>query len=51
MFNNVMLAEYHCRYEVREGKVKDIRDGHYHPCDDYASKQGSLMTLNPQRPF
>jgi transposase InsO family protein len=48
MFNNVVLAEYHCRYEVRDGKVKDIRDGRYYPHDDYASKQGSLITLNPQ---
>jgi transposase InsO family protein len=48
MFENVVLAEYYCRYDVREGKVKDIRDGRYYPHDDYASKQGALIALNPQ---
>ena len=47
VFENVVLAEYYCRYDVRDGKVKDIRDGRYYPHDDYASKQGSLITLNP----
>jgi hypothetical protein len=41
------IAEYYCRYDVREGKVKDIRDGRYYP-HDYASKQGALIALNPQ---
>ena len=48
MFENVVLAEYYCRYDVREGKVKDIRDGRYYPHDAYASKQGALIALNPQ---
>jgi transposase/transposase InsO family protein len=48
VFENVVLAEYYCRYDVRDGKVKDIRDGRYYPHDDYASKQSSLIALNPQ---
>jgi transposase InsO family protein len=48
VFENVGLAEYYCRYDMRDGKVKDIRDGRYYPRDDYASKQGSLIALNPQ---
>jgi transposase InsO family protein len=48
VFENVVLAEYDCRYDLRDGKVKDLRDGRYYPHDDYASKQGSLIALNPQ---
>ena len=48
VFETVVLAEYHCRYDLRDRKVKDIRDGRYYPHDDYASKQGSLIALNPQ---
>jgi hypothetical protein len=47
VFENVVLAEYYCRYDLREGKVKDIRDGRYYPTD-FASKQGALIPLNPQ---
>ena len=42
-----MLAEYHCRYDWREHKVKDIRDGVFYPTR-FASPQGSLLPLNPQ---
>jgi hypothetical protein len=48
VFENVVLAEYSCRYDVRDRKVKAIRDGRYYPHADYASKQGSLIALNPQ---
>ena len=48
VLDNVVLAEYYCRYDMRDGKVKDIRDGRYYPHDDYASKQGALIALNPQ---
>ncbi|MEE9149199.1 MAG: hypothetical protein V3U27_17585, partial [Candidatus Tectomicrobia bacterium] len=27
MFDNVVLAEYHCRYDWQDRHVKDIRDG------------------------
>jgi hypothetical protein len=47
VFENVVLAEYYCRYDLREGKVKDIRDGRFYPTD-FASKQVSLIPLNPQ---
>ena len=48
VFENVVLAEYYCRYDVRDRKVKDIRDGRYYPHDDFASEQGALIALNPQ---
>jgi hypothetical protein len=48
MFENVVLAEYYCRYDSRDRKVKDIRDGRYYPHDDFTSDQGSLIALNPQ---
>ena len=48
VFENVVLAEYYCRYDLRDRKVKDIRDGRFYPHDDFASKQGSLIPLNPQ---
>ena len=47
VFDNVLLAEYHCRYDLRERKVKDIRDGSF-PSTRFASTQGSLLPLNPQ---
>ena len=47
VFENVVLAEYYCRYDVRDRKVKDIRDGRYFPHDDFASDQYTLIPLNP----
>jgi transposase InsO family protein len=47
VFDNVVLAEYHCRYDHRDGKVKDIREGSF-PVTRFASDQGSLIPLNPQ---
>ena len=47
VFDNVVLAEYHCRYDLRKRKVQDIRDGSFHPTR-FASSQGSLMPLTPQ---
>jgi transposase InsO family protein/transposase len=47
MFKNIVLAEYCCRYEVRDRKVKDIRDGRYFPRDDFASDQFTLIPLTP----
>jgi transposase InsO family protein len=47
VLDNVVLAEYHCRYDLREGKVTDIRDGSF-PLTRFASSQGSLIPLNPQ---
>ena len=47
VFENVVLAEYYCRYDLRDRKVKDIREGRFYP-SDFASKQVSLIPLNPQ---
>ena len=49
VFENVVLAEYNCRYDLRDKKVKDIRDGRFHSHPDFASKQISLIPLNPQK--
>jgi transposase InsO family protein/transposase len=48
VFKNVVLAQYYCRYEVRDRKVKDIRDGRYFPHDDFASGQYTFIPLTPQ---
>lgn len=46
-FENVVLAEYHCRYDWRDRKVQDIREGiFYHT--RFASPQGALFPLTPQ---
>ncbi|MDQ3829843.1 MAG: helix-turn-helix domain-containing protein [Candidatus Tectomicrobia bacterium] len=46
-FDNVILAEYHCRYDWRDRKVKDIRDGvFYHT--RFAASQRALIPLTPQ---
>jgi hypothetical protein len=46
-FDNVILAEYHCRYDWRDRKVKDIREGvFYHT--RFISPQRALIPLTPQ---
>jgi transposase InsO family protein len=46
-FNHVILAEYHCRYDWQDRKVKDIHEGvFYHT--RYASPQRALIPLTPQ---
>jgi hypothetical protein len=47
VFDNVVLAEYHCRYDWREQKVTAIRDGVFYSTR-FASPQGTLIPLNPQ---
>ena len=47
VFENVVLAEYYCRYDLRDRQVKDILDGHFYQTE-FASKQGLLIPLNPQ---
>ena len=47
MVENVVLAEYHCRYDWQDRKVKDVRDGVFY-ATQFASPQGSLLQLNPQ---
>jgi transposase InsO family protein len=47
VFDTVVLAEYHCHYDVRHGKVTDIRDGRFAPTR-FASPQGALLPFKPQ---
>ena len=47
VFDTIVLAEYHCHYDVRHGKVTDIRDGRFAPTR-FASPQGALLPFNPQ---
>ena len=47
VFENVVLAEYHCRYDWQDRKVKTIQAGTFYPTR-FASPQGALIPLNPQ---
>jgi transposase InsO family protein len=47
VLDNVVLAEYHCRYDWRERKVTDLCDGVFYPTR-FVSPQGALIPLNPQ---
>jgi hypothetical protein len=46
-FDHVILAEYHCRYDWRDRRVKDVRQGVFHPTR-FASPQGTLLPLTLQ---
>jgi hypothetical protein len=46
-FDHVVLAEYHCRYDWRDHKVRDVRAGVFHPTR-LASPQLTLLPLTPQ---
>jgi hypothetical protein len=46
-FDDVILAEYHCRYDWRDRRVKEVRQGLFHPTR-FASLQGALLPLTPQ---
>jgi hypothetical protein len=45
-FEDVILAEYHCRYDWRDRRVKDVRPGVFHPTR-FTSSQGTLLPLTP----
>jgi hypothetical protein len=45
VFEDVVVAEYHCRYDGRTQKVHDIRDGVVYPTR-FLSPQGTLIPLN-----
>ena len=45
VFEHVILAEYHCRYDWRDRHVKDIRQGVFHPTR-FASPQGTLHPVD-----
>jgi hypothetical protein len=45
---HVLLAEYHCHYDLREGKVTDIRISQFYPSPFAArQEQGALIERNP----
>jgi hypothetical protein len=46
-FDHVILAEYHCRYDWRARKVKEVRQGVFYPTR-FASPQGMLIPLTSQ---
>jgi transposase InsO family protein len=46
-FENVVLAEYRCRYDWKEQKVKDVREPVLHPTR-FISLQGDLIPLSEQ---
>jgi transposase InsO family protein len=47
VFENVLLAEYHCRYDWQDRHVKDIREGRRYQTR-FASPQGVLIPLTSQ---
>jgi transposase InsO family protein len=47
VFDNVILAEYHCRYDWQDRHVKDLRVDRLHQTR-FASPQGTLIPLTPQ---
>ena len=49
VFETVVLAEYACRYDVRDRKVKDIRDGRYFPHDDFDLRPIRVDPPEPSR--
>ena len=46
VFDNIVVAEYRCRYDWRTHKVQDIRDGVFYPTR-YASLQRALLAFDP----
>ena len=47
VFDNVVLAEYYCYYDLRAHKVTNIRDGRFPPTR-FPSAQGTLIPRHPQ---
>jgi putative transposase len=47
MCDNVVLAEYHCRYDWQTRQISEVRDGVFY-ATRFASPQGSFLPLNPQ---
>jgi hypothetical protein len=46
VLDHVVLAEYRCRYDWRDHKVKDLHDGVFYSTR-FASPQGTLIPLTP----
>jgi len=47
VLDHVVLAAYQCRYDWRQQKITDMRDGVFYPTR-FASLQGALIPLTPQ---
>jgi len=47
MLDNGVLAEYHCRYDWRDHKIREGRDGVFSPTP-FTAIQGVLVPLNEQ---
>ena len=47
MLDNVILAEYHCRYNWQAHKVSEVRDGVFY-ATPFTATQGALIPLNEQ---
>jgi hypothetical protein len=47
VFDNVVVAEYHCHYDWWSRRVTNIRDGVFYRTR-YASSQGALLPITPQ---
>jgi putative transposase len=47
VFDNVVIADYHCHYDWQSRHVTNIRDGVFYRTR-YASPQGALIPLTPQ---
>jgi hypothetical protein len=47
VFETMVLAEYACRYDGRDRKVKDIRDGRFYRHAALISDQYALIPLSP----
>ena len=46
-FDHVVLADYHCRYDGRDRRVTEVREGVFH-ATRFASLQGTLIPLTPE---
>ena len=47
VFDNVVIADYHCHHDWRSRHVTNIRDGVFYRTR-YASPQGALIPFTPQ---
>ena len=47
VFENVLLAEYHCHYDWQHQHVREIRPGAFYPTR-FASLQGTLIPFTLQ---
>lgn len=47
MFDNVILAEYRCRYNWQTHQISEVRDGVFY-ATRFVSPQSSLLPVNPQ---